>query len=869
MKNTRIKFNNLCVVLCGIVLCFVVLFAMSDMSLQTAFAYEDASLNFEENSLDTEALNIETYSTKGFEGYDLNKDENKYKLSNAKYIENSNYFRLNPKHAKGLASDNKIGTCTTIAMQMLLGYHNYFSDRRLIPKFKEDGTKFLENAFGNISEHPYQDRRPVKDYGCADIGTADGLYRELLSLTNLQTIPAVKNAAVKFVEKYASSIKGNVSISAPIFSEKDARAEIDAGRPIILGFDGIKKGEIDNYHVVVAYGYGNYNGEAGFIVHYGYYKSDDKGYEYYWVPASWIGFCIKMSVNHEHKLRADNTNLNANGEPIQTNCIECGYSLPSFGVFDFTVFYDYTCIYGLRHDNIDEVYVPSAIHGKPTLQLGIFANNSNIVSVKLSAEIENIGGVFENCSNLKYVEFTTDVKLKSIGDYAFNNCPKLERIEVPETVTEIGESAFFGCKALQQIHIPDSVDKISKDSFKNCTSLHTVSFSPNNSIKYIYAQAFENCEQLKNISTLTSTIFIDDNAFSNCIALTELRMVKQFFVISELAFKNCPKLVLYSTRSQIDSSLKKLNIPVVANCTFSKDYSYLESFVKSNDNPYCNENQISNILPKKDGYKFFGWNTAIDASGDQFFGLSEAPNVVLYAMFVEDDGCVAQGTLITLADGSQVPVENLTGNEMLLVWNMFTGQFDIAPILFIDKDIASVVEIIKLTFSDGTTVKVISEHAFWNVDLNEYVFLRNDANKYLGNRFNKQTRDLNGNMIWNTVELVQVDIYEELNIAYSPVTYGHLCYYVNGMLSMPGATEGLINIFKVNADNMQIDESAFADDVEKYGLFTYEELSEIVQLSEDMFNAVNGKYLKIAIGKGLIDVETIERLIIRYAQFFS
>ncbi len=477
--------------------------------------------------------------------------------------------------------------------------------------------------------------------------------------------------------------------------------------------------------------------------------------------------------------------------------------------------------------------------------------------------------MFENCSNLKYVEFTSDVKLKSIGDYAFNNCPKLERVDVPDTVTEIGESAFSGCKSLTQIHIPDGVSAIQQSAFKDCTKLHTVSFSSNNKIKYINAQAFENCSQLKNISTLTTTIFIDDCAFGNCVSLSELRVLDQFFVINQYAFDNCPELVLYTTRPRLEYPYVNLDIPVFVNCKFSEDLSYLESFVKSDNNPSCDESTMNTIKPKKDGYLFFGWNTAIDGSGEQFFELSKAPNCVLYAIYVENDGCVAQGTLITLADGSQVPVENLTGNEMLLVWNMFTGQFDIAPILFIDKDIASVVEIIKLTFSDGTTVKVISEHAFWNVDLNEYVFLRNDANKYLGNRFNKQTRDLNGNMIWNTVELVQVDIYEELNIAYSPVTYGHLCYYVNGMLSMPGATEGLINIFKVNADNMQIDESAFADDIEKYGLFTYEELSEIVQLSEDMFNAVNGKYLKIAIGKGLIDVETIERLIIRYAQFFS
>lgn len=82
--------------------------------------------------------------------------------------------------------------------------------------------------------------------------------------------------------------------------------------------------------------------------------------------------------------------------------------------------------------------------------------------------------------------------------------------------------------------------------------------------------------------------------------------------------------------------------------------------------------------------------------------------------------------------------------------------------------------------------------------MNEYVFLRNDASKYIGHWYNKQVTDELGNMGWLKVQLMDVVIKEEVTTSWSPVTYGHLCYYVNGMLSMPGATEGLINIFEVN-----------------------------------------------------------------------
>ena len=228
-----------------------------------------------------------------------------------------------------------------------------------------------------------------------------------------------------------------------------------------------------------------------------------------------------------------------------------------------------------------------------------------------------------------------------------------------------------------------------------------------------------------------------------------------------------------------------------------------------------------------------------------------------------DDGCVAAGTLITLADGSQKAVEDLTGNEMLLVWNMETGTYDVAPIMFIDSDPLYTYTVINLSFSDGTTVDVISEHGFWDVDLNRYIYLDEDASQYIGHGFLKQA----GNGMAE-VTLVGVEISEETTMAYSPVTYGHLCYYVNGMLSMPGGITGLFNIFEVDAETMTIDEEAFAADIAEYGLFTYEEFYEMYPVSEEVFDAFNGKYLKVAIGKGMITEEQIGVLIERYSEFF-
>ena len=267
-------------------------------------------------------------------------------------------------------------------------------------------------------------------------------------------------------------------------------------------------------------------------------------------------------------------------------------------------------------------------------------------------------------------------------------------------------------------------------------------------------------------------------------------------------------------------------------------------------------------------------NTAFDEDNDMIGKIvgnagDTVPSSIETNITIDTGGCVAAGTLITLADGTQKAVEELTGDEMLLVWNLETGTFDVAPILFIDSDPARMYRVINLTFSDGTTVKTIYEHGFWDYTLNEYVYLDKDAAQYIGHWFNKLSTDENGNRISVDVQLVSVVIQNEYTTAWSPVTYGHYCYYVNGMLSMPGGISGMFNIFEVDAETMKYDEEQKQADIEEYGLFTYEEFAETYSVSEEVFEAFNGQYLKVAMGKGLISADELQSLIERYAEFLS
>ena len=236
---------------------------------------------------------------------------------------------------------------------------------------------------------------------------------------------------------------------------------------------------------------------------------------------------------------------------------------------------------------------------------------------------------------------------------------------------------------------------------------------------------------------------------------------------------------------------------------------------------------------------------------------------------VIDDSCITTGTLITLADGTHKPVEQLTGDEQLLVWNLYTGRYDVAPILFIDHDPLQLYSVIKLHFSDNTVVNVIAEHGFFDTTLNKYVYLDKNAEQYVGHWFVRQAYSTSGEFVYTTVQLMSVIIEHEITEAWSPVTYGHLCYYVNDMLSMPGGISGLFNIFEMNVDEMIYDKFSMEYDIQTYGLYTYNEFAELIPVPQEMFDAVNGKYLKVAIGKGLITEERVKYLIERYIHHFA
>lgn len=221
--------------------------------------------------------------------------------------------------------------------------------------------------------------------------------------------------------------------------------------------------------------------------------------------------------------------------------------------------------------------------------------------------------------------------------------------------------------------------------------------------------------------------------------------------------------------------------------------------------------------------------------------------------------CVTGDTLVTLADGTQVRVDALTGNEMLLVWNHQTGALESVPVAYIvDHDgVVSEREIVHLNFSNGKTVKMIEEHVFFDATLNKYVAITSEnADEFIGHKF--AAIDADGDAL-EMVELISINREIKETTVYEVVSYQHLTCFTEGILSTSAYLNPLLNVFDINEDTLAYDAELVQKDIETYGLYTYADFEGLI--SEEAFELYNAAYLKIAVGKGYITWNDILDLI--------
>ncbi len=227
------------------------------------------------------------------------------------------------------------------------------------------------------------------------------------------------------------------------------------------------------------------------------------------------------------------------------------------------------------------------------------------------------------------------------------------------------------------------------------------------------------------------------------------------------------------------------------------------------------------------------------------FYMPAAGGKPVYIRVDANGSCVTPDTLVTLADGTQKRIDQVTSSDYLMVWNFFEGKYEAVPAAIIFNHGYGYNTQIRLTFEDGTVVKVLNTHQFFNVEENAFADITAETvASYVGKHFVQR----NGNSYRN-VKLVSYEITEEYVEAYGIISALHYNIFVENMLSadiMP-ADRPLFYYFAYGND-MKFDQAQMQADIEKYGLYTYEDFADY--LTYEQFVAFNVQYMKISVGRG-------------------
>lgn len=261
--------------------------------------------------------------------------------------------------------------------------------------------------------------------------------------------------------------------------------------------------------------------------------------------------------------------------------------------------------------------------------------------------------------------------------------------------------------------------------------------------------------------------------------------------------------------------------------------------------------------------KHFGYqsgSTTIEEKGKTEYSFTMPKADVTLTVYSNPDGCFTPDTFITLADGSMIPVKELCVGDEVLVFDHVTGEISTSPVAYISIDKAEKWETISLNFEGGVTVDVISEHGFFDLTTGGYVMINaENVSEYVGHTFAGMAGADGGTL--DALKLVGYEFGEAGSEAYSVVTAKDLNHFANGMLVFADGIDGLYNIFEYG-EGMKYDEEAMAADIERYGLYTYEDWSDYI--TYEQFLAYNVQYLKVSVGKGLITEEGLIALIDRF-----
>ena len=239
-----------------------------------------------------------------------------------------------------------------------------------------------------------------------------------------------------------------------------------------------------------------------------------------------------------------------------------------------------------------EIVIPSQYNGLPVTGIfeQAFAGTNDLASIEIPDSVTYIGNyAFMYCSSLTSI--TLHGSVTSIGNYAFYNCSSLTSITIPDSVTNIGGWAFAGTAY--------SIDENNWENDIFYVDNHLIGAREplsgeciiRNGTKVIVGYAFQDCENVTNISIPDSVITIGDSASSGCSNLISITIGNGVTSIGNYAFENCSSL----TSIEIPDSITSIGSSVFSDCSSLTNITIPDNVTSIGSSVFSDCSSLTNI----------------------------------------------------------------------------------------------------------------------------------------------------------------------------------------------------------------------------------------------------------------------------------
>ena len=116
--------------------------------------------------------------------------------------------------------------------------------------------------------------------------------------------------------------------------------------------------------------------------------------------------------------------------------------------------------------------------------------------------------------------------------------------------------------------------------------------------------------------------------------------------------------------------------------------------------------------------------------------------------------CLLKGTMISLADGTYKPIEDINNDDLLLTWDFDLGRYAQSQPLWIKRGETGT-RYNQLTFSDGTILRTFDQHRIFNKQAGAFTYPMSDdtpVGTITVNEHGQEITLVKRDLVWDTIE---------------------------------------------------------------------------------------------------------------------